>query len=467
MNEGLPTIERAYRVRLYPTPAQADGLRRVCGTRRWVWNWALGSRRDAYRRDGTKLTLNALSQQLTSLRQGVDPKRKFLGEVPRMPLDQALRDLDTAYRNFFAGRARYPRFSSKLRDMPRARFMLDQRRAASQVDRERGRVQLDGIGKVRFRVTEPMVGRLRSVTVRLNAAGQWHASFTADGVPAPAGADPVFDAVGVDLGLKTAMTASRGPAAPAPKALAKRLKRLRRYQRHYVRQRDAAARRQGLDPTKPFPKGTRIKVSNRMKRTRQQVGRLHVRISDARASAQHQATTALVRSAQVICLEDLNVKAMGRSLHRGFRRGVADAALGELRRQISYKAGWYGRTLSVVDRFYPSSKTCSTCGEINADLKLQHRVWTCRACGAEHDRDHNAALNIEREGLRLLTEATAPDGGTGGRPETNARGAAKAPASNASLARRASASNRERIPERQRRSAHITAGTDPPGWECG
>ena len=467
MTDAPATIERAYRVRLYPTPAQADQLKRVCGTRRWVWNWALGSRRDAFRRDGTKLTLNALSQQLTSLRQGADPGRAWLGAVPREPLNQALRDLDTAYRNFFAGRARYPRFSSRHRNTPRARFTLDQRRAASQVDRERGRVQLDGIGRVRFRVTEPMVGRLRSVTVRLNAAGQWHAAFTADGVPAPAGAPPVFEAVGVDLGLKTAMTASRGPATPAPKALAKRLRRLRRYQRHYVRQRDAAARRQGLDPAKPFPKGTRITVSNRMKRTKQQVGRLHVRVADARRNAQHQATTALVRSAQVICMEDLNVKAMAQSLHRGFRRGVADAALGELRRQIGYKAGWYGRTVSVVDRFYPSSKTCSACGVINAELKLQHRSWTCGACGAEHDRDQNAARNIEREGLRLLVAATAPDGGTGGRPETDAREAAKAPASKASLARRASASNRERIPERQRRSAHVTAGTDPPGWECG
>ena len=467
MSEAPATIERAYRVRLYPTPAQADQLKRVCGTRRWVWNWALGSRRDAYRRDGTKLTRNALSQQLTSLRRGADPDRKWLGELPRVPQIEALRDLDTAYTNFFAGRARFPRFSSKQRDTPRARFTLDQRRAASQVDRERGRVQLDGIGKLRFRVTEPMIGRLRSVSVRLNAAGQWYASFTADEVPAPAGADPVFDAVGVDLGLKTAMTVSRGQHTPAPKALAKKLKRLRRYQRHYVRQRDAAARRQGLDPSKPFPKGTRITVSNRMKRTKQQVGRLHVRISDTRANAQHQATTALVRSARVICIEDLNVRAMGRSLHRGFRRGVVDAALGELRRQIDYKAGWYGRTLSVVDRFYPSSRTCSACGAINTELKLQHRNWTCSACGAVHDRDQNAALNIEREGLRLLVAATAPDGGTGGRPETDAREAAKAPASKASLARRASATNRERIPERQRRSAHVTAGTDPPGWECG
>ena len=467
MSEAPATIERAYRVRLYPTPTQAGALRRVCGARRWVWNWALAMRQAAFRADDTTLNWVALSGLLTPLRQGADPDRAWLGHVPRVPLVQALRDLDTAYTNFFAGRARFPRFSSKRRDTPRARFTLDQRRVASRVDRERGWVQLDGIGKVRFRVTEPMVGRLRSVTVRLNGAGQWHASFTADGVPAPAGAEPVFDVVGVDLGLKTAMTVSRGPTTPAPKALAKRLKRLRRYQRHYVRQRDAAARRQGLDPTKPFPKGTRIHVSNRMKRTKQQVGRLHTRISDTRANAQHQATTALVRSAQVICLEDLNVKAMGRSLHRGFRRGVADAALGELRRQISYKVGWYGRTLSVVDRFYPSSKTCSCCGEINAELKLQHRNWTCGACGAEHDRDQNAALNIEREGLRLLVAATAPDGGTGGRPETDAREAAKAPASNASLARRASAVNRERIPERQRRSAHVTAGTDPPGWECG
>jgi putative transposase len=401
-SENHPTRERAYRMRVYPTRSQARQLAQLAGATRFVWNWALAKRTAAYRTDGTRLNWVVLSREFTTLRAA--PETAWLGDLPREPFNQVLRDQERAFAAFFAKRARAPRF--RRRGVPYGlRFTLDQRReqvARGEAGVRWARVNLPGLGELKLRRTEALVGRLRSVTLRCEA-GAWYASITADRIEAPAVPVPFRDAIGVDVGLKDMIVRSDGRRVPAPAALKSSMARLRRYQRHYVRQRDAAARRQGLDPAAPFPKGTRIEVSNRMRRTQQRVAALHARIGAVRREALHRATTDIVRSAQILCIEDLAVKAMARGMgRRGFRRSVANAAPGELRRQITYKARWAGRTLSVVDRWYPSSKTCSTCSAVNKTLQLKQRRWSCPACGAEHDRDINAALNIEREGLRLI-----------------------------------------------------------------
>ena len=431
MSNPAATIERAYRVRLRPTPAQARMLQRLLGAKRFVWNWALARKDAAWREESVHLNGIALSREFTVLRQ--QPDTAWLAELPRVPFGETLRDFDRAWANFFAGRAKRPR-RRKRGSVDAVRFTLDQRR--EQVDRGAGRVQLDGIGKVRFRVTQPLEGRLRSVTVRKDAAGRWFACFTADGVPAPAAAPAALPAIGVDLGLKDAAVLSDGAIVRAPKHLAGQLERLRRYQRHFARQRDEAARRQGLDPAKPLPKGTRLASSNRMKRTRAAIGRLQARVADCRRDHQHQLTAQVVRLANVIVIEDLAVKAMARGMgRRAFRRSVGDAGLGEIRRQLTYKAKWHGRALVVVDRFYPSSKTCSGCGAVNTDLQLRDRAWTCGACGAAHHRDHNAAVNIEREGLRLLASerSTPRSGGIDARGEAASAAGSSSPAGQAAL----------------------------------
>ena len=422
MSEATPAlIERAYRMRVYPNRVQARQLAQLMGATRFVWNWALDRRSTAYRADGTKLNWIALSREFTALRAA--PGTDWLGTLPREPFNQVLRDQERAFAAFFAKRAKFPRF--RRRGVPYGiRFTLDQRR--EQVERgEEGarwaRVSLPGLGVLKLRRTDVLAGRLRSITLR-REAGAWYALITADGVPAPVSAPAAREAIGVDVGLKDLIVRSDGVRMPAPATLKSSLARLRRYQRHYVRQRDAAARRQGLNPAAPFPKGTRIEVSNRMRRTQRHVATLHARIGAVRREALHRATTDLVRSAQVIAIEDLAVKAMARGMgRRGFRRSVANAAPGELRRQVAYKARWSVRQLSVVDRWYPSSKTCSDCGAINRALQLRERRWICPSCGAEHDRDFNAAINIEREGLRLLAE-TGPDGRTPMSGGTDARG---------------------------------------------
>lgn len=424
MSEATPpteTIERAYRVRLYPKPDQAHVLSRLFGARRFVWNWAIRRKREAWHADGTRLSGVDLSREFTELRKTGDTA--WLSELPREPFNQTLRDFDKGWKNFFAGRAKRPR-RKKYMAVHSARFTLDQRR--KQVNISARTVQIDGIGRVRMRVSEPMVGRLRSVTVSRDSAGRWFAAFAADQVPAPAVGSAASGSVGVDLGLKDTAALSDGTAIAAPKHLAKNLKRLRRYSRQYARRYRAAANEKGVDPNKPIPKGTRIKPSKNMGRTKRRIGKIHARIADMRRDHQHQLTAKIVSSADVIVIEDLSIKGMSRSMgRRAFRRSVADAGLGEIRRQITYKASWHKRAVVAVDRFFPSSQLCSTpgCDYRNKSLKLSERQWTCPQCQTTHGRDSNAAINIEREGIRLLAQAPCPDDGRTRRSrETNARG---------------------------------------------
>lgn len=416
-------------------------LRRIFGARRSVWNWALAEQAAARARGEKRPGLTALSAAFTLRRK--TGETEWLSQLPRDPFNQTLRDLEAAWCRFCSGQNRRPT-RKRFGTVNSARFTLAQRRSGLvTIVGNTGRVQLDRVGKVRFRVTEPLVGRLRSVTVTLDAGGRWFASFSADRVPAPATPPALRAAVGIDLGLKDTAVLSDGTRVAAAKSFAKKQQRLRRFQRSYARGRDAQLRAMGLDPKRPIPKGTKIPTSNRMKRRKAQIGRLHARVADARSDHQHQLTARAVASAEVICLEDLAVKGMGQALHRGFRRSVADAGLGEIRRQLTYKAGWLGRAVSVVDRFYPSSKTCSACGVVNAGLTLRDRRWTCVACGAEHDRDANAAKNIEREGLRLLAEGTCPDGPTPRSGERKARGADACAGDKSSLPGQPTARKRE------------------------
>lgn len=420
MSEAPATIERAYRVRLRPSRAQERMLRRLLGAKRFAWNWALGESNAAYRETGKRKALKDLSGAFTAMRR--IEGTAWLAELPREPFNQVLRDLERAFSNAFAKRAEFPKFKRRG-TVSAVRFTLDQRR--KQVDRERGMVQIDGIGKVRFRVTEPLIGRLRSVTVRLDSAGRWFAAFTADRIPVPATTTAAAPAIGIDLGLKDAVVLSNGGRVAAPKPLKAKLAKLRRYQRSYARQRDHQLRLMGLDPKAKIPKDTRIPVSHRGRKNAARIGRLHAQVADQRREFQHQLSRHVVDSAEIIALEDLNVAAMAQGFRRGFRRSVADVGMGEIRRQIEYKAAWAGRTVIRVDRFFPSSKLCGACGHVHQGLKLKDRTWACPACGTHHDRDQNAASNILREGLRLHADPSTPrSGGIEARGESSSAAAA-------------------------------------------
>lgn len=449
-------IERAYKVRLKLTRSQQHTLQRLFGAARYVWNWAVETRSTAYRERGEKLNWVSLSKQFTALRTA--PGTEWLSTLPREPFNQVLRDQEQAFTHFFAKRAHYPRFKGRGQHSS-VRFTLDQRR--TQVNRAAATVLLPGLGSVRFKQTYgAMPGRLRSVTLSRDAGGRYFASFTADNIEAPVFTEPAQPSVGIDLGLNIWATPSSGEAIAAPKALAQKQKRLRRYQRSMSRKRDAALRTLGLDPNKPIPKGTRIPQSKRSLRMKRRIGRLHSRIRDTRVNALHRFTSGIVRRIGLIGIEDLSVKGMVRGMgRRAFRRSVSDAALGELRRQLEYKARWYGRVVIPIDRFYPSSKRCFECGAVHVDLKLSDRHWQCPACHAELDRDLNAAKNIEAEALRLHAETTARNAGGDARGADKGRTAEIVPLFQPSVMNREPVTRRAAPSSRTRRRERRGTGT--------
>jgi putative transposase len=363
----MSTVTRSYRIRAYPNGAQRRLLDRWFGATRWLWNTALGIRCEAYRECGLRLTGNDLSRWLTSWKRTAG--HEWLKEVPATCLVQCLRDQDRAYCNFFAGRTRYPRFKRKT-TCGSVRFQ------GVGADWVRGRVSLPKLGALKLAESLPKVERPDLVTLSRDALGRYHVSFCAQ---VQAALLPIMQrSVGVDVGLTHLATLSTGEKIANPKRYQARLRYLRQQQR-------CLARRQ--------------KGSRRRERQRLRVARAHARVRQERQCALHRFTTRLVKEFDLICIEDLNVKALARGLHA---RAIHDVAFGEVRRQLTYKSDWYGKILVAVDRWCPSSKRCSECQYTLDALRLDERQWHCPRCAAWHDRDVNAARNLLTEGLRQL-----------------------------------------------------------------
>jgi len=338
------------------------------GARRWLWNTALEVRSEAHRVCGLTLTGNDLSRWLTQWKRTAG--HEWLAEVPATCLTQCLRDHDSAFRNFFAGRARYPRFKRKSTSGSSLRFQ--------QVGRawSRGTMSLPKLGALKLAELLPEVERPDLVTLSRDAAGRYHVSFCAQ---AQIALKPIRQrSVGVDLGLTHLATLSTGEKIPNPKRYYARLRYLRQQQRCLSRRQNGSRRRE---------------------KQRLRVARAHARVKQERHHALHALTTRLVYEFDLICIEDLNVKGLARGLHA---RAIHDAAFSEVRRQLTYKSDWYGKILVEVDRWYASSKRCSKCQYTLDELRLDQRHWTCPKCGTCHDRDINAARNLLAEGLRQL-----------------------------------------------------------------
>lgn len=344
------------------------------GASRWLWNTALGIRSEAYRHCGLKLTGIDLSKWLTQWKRTAG--HEWLAGVPATCLTQTLRDQDRAFSNFFAKRARYPRFKAK-RTGGALRFQ-DVGCAWN-----RGILSLPKLGPLKLAEALPDVAKPDMMTLRQDAAGRYFVSFSA---AVELAILPVTGKViGVDLGLTHLATLSSGEKIAAPRKYRTTLSKLRQQQR-------CLARRQ--------------KASKRRQRQKHRIAKIHARIADQRQYALHQLTTKLVRDFDVIAIEDLNVKAMARGMHA---RSIHDAAFSEFRRQLTYKAQWYGRTVIACDRFFPSSKLCSRCGHRLDELRLDVRQWTCPKCGTNHDRDVNAAQNLLTDGIRQLAGSDSRD----------------------------------------------------------
>lgn len=364
---------RAHKIRLDPTRAQAAYFAKACGVARFAWNWALSEwqrQYEAHKADPNlpRPTAFDLCRQMNAIKREQFP---WMAEVTKCAPESGILNLGVAFKNWFdslSGKRRGPKMGAP-------RFKKKGRHDSFKVTStkfsvEGSRVRIPCLGWVRMRESLRFSGRPISLTVS-RTADAWFAAITVETDDVPARCESQA-AVGVDLGVKTlAVFSDDRPDVAGPKAMAVLLGRLRRASRAHSR---------------------KVKGSANRKKSARRLARLHWRIECRRNDALHKLTNMLTREYGWVAIEDLNVRGM--LGNRSLARRVADAGFGEFRRQLEYKAALRGVTVSVVSRWLPSSKTCSECAVVNDALTLADRRWKCAGCGAEHDRDKNAARNI-------------------------------------------------------------------------
>lgn len=382
-------MQLRYGFRLYPQPGQRIALARAFGCARVVFNDAVRAREEARRQNLPFPKAAELSRQLITQAKRT-PGRAWLGEVSAVVLQQSLRDVEAAYRNFFASRTgerKGPRLGA-----PRLKSRKDRRQSIRFTANARwsitpaGRLSLPKIGEVRVAWSRPLPAVPSSVTVIKDAAGRYFASFVVD-------ADPLADAarmpdtgqsIGIDLGLTHFAVLSDGTKIDSPRFLRRAEKKLKKAQQ-------VLSRKQ--------------KGSKNRKKARRKVARAHAHVANARREFHHQLSTKLIRENQAVAVENLAVKALARTR---LAKSIHDAGWSQFVNMLAYKAQRYGRIFVKIGRFEPTSQVCSTCGHPSGPKPLHVREWTCTACGTLHNRDHNAAINVKQAAGLAVTACRAP-----------------------------------------------------------
>ena len=362
------TVKRAFKYRFYPNPGQAEELARTFGCVRLVYNKALEERTHAYTLEGRRVSYAESSAALTQWKR--TEALAFLSEVSSVPLQQTLRHLQTAFVNFFAKRAKYPRFKSKHKSRASAEYT---RSGFRYRDGQLTLAKMEGPLDIVWSRPLPAGAQPSTVTVSRDPAGRWFVSMLCEDTIRPLGT--VERSVGVDAGIMALVTLSTGEKIPNPGFERADRRKLTKAQRDLARKRKGSA--------------------NRAK-ARRRLARIHARIADRRIDHLHKVTARLVRENQTVVIEGLSVRNMLKN--HSLARAISDAGWRELRSMLEYKTAWYSRRLVVIDRFFPSSKLCSACGRMQESMPLDLRNWIC-SCGAHHDRDVNAAENILAAGL--------------------------------------------------------------------
>lgn len=354
-------MHQRWTYRCYPTAAQAQSLARTFGCCRFVYNHFLAARAAAFK-DGERMTYADTDRALTMLKKR--PETVWLNEVSSVPLQQSLRDLQTAYVNFFEKRSAYPSFKKKF-----ARATARYTTSAFRFEAGNRRLILAKTGVIRIKWDRPLPSEPTSVTVIRESSGRYFVSFVVQVEVAPL--PRTGQSVGIDFGVARLATLSDGKRIANPKHLRCRQSRLALLQRRLARKQ---------------------KDSKRRALAKRAIARQHEKIGNCRKDALNKLTTRLVTDFDMICIEDLNLRGMVKN--HSLARSLSDASIGTAVRMLEEKAERYGKEVIRVDRFFPSSKLCSCCGHLLSVLPLSIREWTCPQCGVVHDRDLNAAHNI-------------------------------------------------------------------------
>ena len=383
------TVIRGHIIRLDPTDKQATYFAKACGVARLAYNWALAEWQRQYQADKTyrdecltkgieinptklnKPSQGNLRKQLNAIKRTQFP---FMMEVTKCSPQLAIMQLGDAFKRFFKGEAKYPQFRKKgVND----RFSLSN----DQFRIDGKRIKIPNLGWVKMSESLRFDGKVLSAKI-FKKGGEWFVSVAVELAQAVMPKTKTGKSIGIDLGITDLLVLSNGMKIQAPKPLKTQLAKLRRLNKSLSRKQ---------------------KGSNNRAKAKAKLSRLHAKISNIRQDFSHKLTTQLVKSYDVICIENLNVKGMVQN--RKLSRAISDLGFYEFKRQLIYKANQWGKIVKEVDRFYPSSKTCSNCGFImaKADLALSIRNWQCPSCHTQHDRDINASINILNNATKILT----------------------------------------------------------------
>jgi putative transposase len=363
---------KAYKYRLYPTETQKQLIQQHAGNCRWLWNYCLHLSSTTYKETGKGLSRYNLQKLIPQLKVEND----WLALAYSQCLQSVLLNLDTSFKNFFKKRGGYPSFKSKH---GRQSFQFPQN-----VKLDGNQIKFPGkIGKVDIALSRKFEGKIKTCTISITPSGQYFVSILVDDEREVIGVQTTGKAIGIDLGITSLITDSEGNKTANPKWSKHHEKNLKKKQQSLSR---------------------KVKDCNNRNKARKLVARVHSRIANVRADFLHKLSRKIVNENQVVCVENLNVKGMIKN--RKLSKAISQVSWGMFKTMLKYKCEWAGKAYVEVDRFYPSSKTCSHCGTKIEKLPLDIREWTCSHCLTIHDRDINAAINIREEGLRILASGT-------------------------------------------------------------
>ncbi len=377
-------MHRAIKVRIYPNSQQAQKLSQVMGCARWWWNYALSLSNQTYKDTGKGLGRTALNSVLPQLKK--EEETEWLGECYSQVLQSTTLNLTKAFKNFFEKRAKYPRFKSyhgkQSAQYPQNCLIVEDGLKVPQV------------GIIKASIHRLFEGKLKTVTISKTPTGKYYASLLFDTKQEYPEVVITGKVIGVDLGIKDfAITNDKEKTSKYPNP-----RHLKKHERNLARKQAKLARKK--------------QGSKSREKARRLVARVHERTSNARQDFLHKLSRKIVNDNQVVVIENLNVKGMVRN--GKLAKAISDVGWGMFTNFLDYKLKEKGGLLLEIDRFFPSSKTCSSCLYQMSDMPLEVRQWTCPSCGAHHDRDENAAKNIRTEGIRMLSvlgTRTAASGG--------------------------------------------------------
>jgi len=363
----------ATKIRIYPNNSQAQSLAKAFGCVRWLWNNSLNETQTVYRETGKGLGQFALNNRLP----GLKAEYEWLAETHSQVLQSANLHLSRAFINFFERRASYPKFKSK-----HGRQSIQYPQGVKVI--EKRKLYLPKIGHVKATVHRALNGAIRTVTVTLDADSKYYASILTDDAVAMPDVSLDGKIIGVDVGLTDLVVTSEGSKFANPRHVRKAQANLKRKQQKLSK---------------------KLKGSKSRNRARILIARAHAHAANARKDYLHKLSKRIIDENQVIAVEDLNIKGMMKNPN--LSRAIGDAGWGMFASMLKYKAAKQGKGYIEVNRFFPSSKTCSCCLHSQASMPLSVRTWTCDRCGTKHDRDVNAAINIRDEASRMIMAGTA------------------------------------------------------------